>query len=67
MGYLNLNKHFSRLSIQNESSINTRLQFTLGTLKSYIKELENKIEIFRVENQHKINYDDKLKVILIIY
>lgn len=55
-----------RLRIKEESNNNTKLELTLTKLENYVKELENKIEIFRAKEFHEINSENMVKVILFI-
>lgn len=55
-----------RLRIKEESNNNTKLELTLTKLENYVKELENKIEIFRAKEFHEINTDNMVKVLLFI-
>lgn len=54
--------YFCRQRIQVESGYNTELQLTITKLENYIKELENKIEIFKTKELHQAN-DDFITVI----
>lgn len=49
--------YFCRQRIQDESGHNTELQLTMTKLENYIKELENKIEIFKTKELHQANDD----------
>lgn len=55
-----------RLRIKEESNNNTKLELTLTKLENYVKELENKIEIFKAKEYHEINSDNVVKVKLFI-
>lgn len=44
---------------------NTKLELTLAKLENHIKELENKIEIFKAKELHQTN-DNLVEVILLI-
>lgn len=44
---------------------NTNLELTLAKLENHIKELENKIEIFKAKELHRTN-DNLVEVILLI-
>lgn len=54
--------YFCRQRIQDESGHNTELQLTMTKLENYIKELENKIEIFKTKELNQAN-DDFITVI----
>lgn len=49
--------NFCRQRIQDESGHNTELRLTMTKLENYIKELENKIEIFKTKELNQANYD----------
>lgn len=56
---------FCRHRIQVELDTNTKLELTVAKLENHIKELENKIEIFKAKELHQIN-DNLVEVILLI-